>query len=74
MYWAFLLQAEPIGNSGDSINLNGGFMIWIFVESCEFDNYFHNHVDYIVDGKVGDSKKPSRILDLITKEVLRAGD
>jgi len=45
-----------------------------FVESCEFDNYFHNHVDYIVDGKVGDSKKPSRILDLITKEVLRAGD
>ena len=45
-----------------------------FVESCEFDNYFHNHIDYIVDGKVGDSKKPSRILDLITKEVLRAGD
>ena len=44
------------------------------VKSSEFDNYFHNFIDYIVDGKIGDSKKPSRILDLITKEVLRAGD
>ncbi len=44
------------------------------VESNEFNNYFNNHVDYIIAGKVGDSKKPSRILDLITKEVLRAGD
>ncbi len=40
----------------------------------EFDNYFHNNVDYIVHGEVGNSMKPSRILDLITKEVLRAGD
>ena len=27
------------------------------VKSSEFDNYFHNFIDYIVDGKIGDSKK-----------------
>ena len=36
--------------------------------------YFDNEVDYIIEGELGSSSKPSRILDLLTKEVLRAGD
>ena len=36
-------------------------------------NYFDNSIDYIIKGEVGDSKKPTRILDLITKEILREG-
>ena len=39
----------------------------------EILDYFSNNIDYIVDGKIGESKKPTRILDLITKEVLREG-
>ena len=36
--------------------------------------YFNNEVDYIIEGELGSNSKPSRILDLLTKEVLRAGD
>ena len=38
------------------------------------DKYFDNKIDYIVEGELGGSSKPSRIIDLSTKEVLRAGD
>jgi tRNA A37 threonylcarbamoyladenosine synthetase subunit TsaC/SUA5/YrdC len=39
------------------------------------DNYFRdNKIDYIVQGEIGNSsKKPSRIIDLLTKKVLREG-
>ena len=36
--------------------------------------YFDNKVDYIIEGDLGSNIKPSRILDLSTKQVLRAGD
>ena len=39
----------------------------------EILEYFGNNIDYIIDDKIGESKKPSRILDLITKDVLRNG-
>lgn len=39
----------------------------------EIENSFKDKIDYIIDGKVGDSKKPSRIIDLVTKEVIREG-
>lgn len=35
--------------------------------------FFLNDIDYIVDGEVGNNKKPSRIIDLISKEVIREG-
>ena len=38
------------------------------------DKYFDNKIDYIVEGELGGSSKPSRIIDLSTKEVLRAGE
>ena len=37
----------------------------------EIINYFDNQIDYIIKGKVGGSKNPTRIIDLISKEVLR---
>jgi L-threonylcarbamoyladenylate synthase len=39
----------------------------------KIDNYFGNKIDYIVQGEIGGSKKPSRIIDLLTKKVLREG-
>ena len=39
----------------------------------EILNNFGNHIDYIINDKIGESTKPSRILDLITKKVLRDG-
>ena len=35
--------------------------------------FFLNDIDYVVDGEVGNNKKPSRIIDLISKEVIREG-
>jgi tRNA A37 threonylcarbamoyladenosine synthetase subunit TsaC/SUA5/YrdC len=32
-----------------------------------------DNIDYIIDGLVGNSKKPSRILDLVSKDVIREG-
>jgi len=34
---------------------------------------FFDDIDYTVDGEVGNNKKPSRIIDLISKEVIREG-
>lgn len=39
----------------------------------KIDNYFDNKIDYIVQGEIGGSNKPSRIIDLLTKKVLREG-
>ena len=36
--------------------------------------YTGNKIDYIVEGQIGNNKQPSRILDLLTHEVLREGD
>ena len=36
-------------------------------------DFFGNDVDYVINDKIGESTKPSRILDLITKKVLRDG-
>ena len=53
-----------------SANISGEKPI---IELKNLINYFANSIDYIIKGEVGKSKKPSRILDLITKEVLREG-
>ena len=37
----------------------------------EIINYFDNQIDYIIKGKVGGTKNPTRIIDLISKKVLR---
>ena len=39
----------------------------------EILDYFGNNIDYAIDDRIGESMKPSRILDLITKKVLRDG-
>ena len=36
-------------------------------------DFFGNDIDYVINDKIGESTKPSRILDLITKKVLRDG-
>ena len=36
-------------------------------------DFFGNNIDYVINDKIGESTKPSRILDLITKKVLRDG-
>ena len=35
--------------------------------------FFFGDIDYIIEGEVGNNKKPSRIIDLISKEVIREG-
>ncbi|MDB2461203.1 Sua5/YciO/YrdC/YwlC family protein [Gammaproteobacteria bacterium] len=39
----------------------------------EILDIFGNNIDYVINDKVGESTKPSKILDLITKKVLRVG-
>ena len=39
----------------------------------EILDYFGNNIDYVINDRIGESTKPSRILDLITKKVLRDG-
>ena len=34
---------------------------------------FGEKVDYIIEGNIGENKKPSRIVDLLSKEILREG-
>ncbi len=44
-----------------------------FIKYDDILNNFYNDVDYIIKGNVGNSKKPSRIIDLLTKDILREG-
>ena len=44
------------------------------IKMNQLENYFGNKIDYIVEGQIGNNKQPSRILDLLTHEVLREGD
>ena len=44
------------------------------IKMNQLESYFGNKIDYIVEGQIGNNKQPSRILDLLTHEVLREGD
>ena len=53
-----------------SANISGQDPVQI-LQDCI--NIFGKDVDYIIKGPIGKNKKPSRIIDLISKEVLREG-
>lgn len=41
--------------------------------STEVRQLFGQHIDYILEGKLGDQDKPSEIRDALTGEIIRAG-
>ena len=56
-----------------SANISGDDPI---IKQEDLEIYFRDNmdnIDYIIDGLVGNSKKPSRILDLVSKDVIREG-
>ena len=53
-----------------SANISGQAPVQI-LQDCI--NIFGEEVDYIIKGPIGQNKKPSRIIDLISKKVLREG-
>ena len=53
-----------------SANISGQDPVQI-LQDCI--NIFGKDVDYIIKGPIGKNKKPSRIIDLISKKVLREG-
>ena len=53
-----------------SANISGQEPITNFSDCVSF---FGEKVDYIIEGNIGENKKPSRIIDLLSKEILREG-
>jgi len=62
-----LLQQPIISTSA---NISGENPTTTFDETLKI---FNESVDFIINDSVGINKKPSRILDLLTKKILRAG-
>ena len=53
-----------------SANISGQKPITNFSDCV---SVFGEKVDYIIEGNIGENKKPSRIVDLLSKEILREG-
>ena len=53
-----------------SANISGQNPITNFSDCV---SVFGEKVDYIIEGNIGENKKPSRIVDLLSKEILREG-
>ena len=53
-----------------SANISGQEPITNFSDCV---SVFGEKVDYIIEGNIGENKKPSRIVDLLSKEILREG-
>ena len=63
------LLKQPIIST--SANISGENPTTTFDETLKT---FNESVDFIINDSVGRNKKPSKILDLLTKKILRAGD
>jgi len=63
------LLEQPIIST--SANISGENPTTTFNETLKT---FNESVDFIINDSVGRNKKPSKILDLLTKKILRAGD